>query len=168
MKYLLDTNVFIQAHRFYYPFDVFPAFWSWLEAEFNNGILISISLVLDELKGGKTKSENTDILYRWVVDSLGKCSFPEPDDDPTQTNFQKISEWIMDNRKFRNHAKEVFLNCADPWLIAKAKAEGYTIVTQEKSDPKSRKKIFIPDVCNQFNVPYIDTIQLIRVLGGKF
>ena len=28
--YVLDTSVFIQAHRLHYPFDVTPAFWDAL------------------------------------------------------------------------------------------------------------------------------------------
>ncbi len=57
---------------------------------------------------------------------------------------------------------------ADPWLIAKAKTGKLTIVTEETSDPKSRKKIFIPDICKEHHVPYINTIGLIRSLGGRF
>ena len=30
-KYLLDTNIFINAHRQYFPIDFCPAFWSFLE-----------------------------------------------------------------------------------------------------------------------------------------
>ncbi|QBG48559.1 DUF4411 family protein [Verrucomicrobia bacterium S94] len=45
---------------------------------------------------------------------------------------------------------------------------GRALVTQEKSDPKSRKKIFIPDVCCSSGVHYMSTIDLIRNLGGRF
>lgn len=29
-KYLIDTNVFIQAKNLHYGFDFCPAFWEWL------------------------------------------------------------------------------------------------------------------------------------------
>ena len=30
MRYLLDSNVFIQAKNLHYGFDFVPAFWDWL------------------------------------------------------------------------------------------------------------------------------------------
>lgn len=31
MKYCLDANVFVEAHRRYYAFDIAPPFWRALE-----------------------------------------------------------------------------------------------------------------------------------------
>lgn len=44
-KYLLDSNIFIQAHRMYYPFDVVPSFWNKILELSNKGIIISIDKV---------------------------------------------------------------------------------------------------------------------------
>lgn len=30
-KYLLDSNVFLQAYLVYYGFDIAPGYWDWLE-----------------------------------------------------------------------------------------------------------------------------------------
>ncbi|RRD03297.1 DUF4411 family protein [Arachnia propionica] len=35
--FLLDANVFIEAHRFYHAFDLVPSFWAWLERQFRSG-----------------------------------------------------------------------------------------------------------------------------------
>ncbi len=62
----------------------------------------------------------------------------------------------------------MFLDSADLFLIAKARVVGYTIVTEEKSAPKSQRKICIPDVCKEFNVRSINTMELLRKVRAKF
>ena len=39
-KYIMDTNVFIFAHRNIYPFDVAPSFWEQLVTKAADKILI--------------------------------------------------------------------------------------------------------------------------------
>lgn len=162
MKYLLDANVFIQAHRFYYPMDVFPIFWEWLKKENDNGLLFSLDLVYDELKIGE------DILAEWC-NKLDRASwFLSSEDEATQNSMSDIANWTIRQDKFKDTAKSEFLSVADPWIIAKAKTDNMTVVTQEKSKPESKSKIFIPDVCIAFDVNYINTVEMLRTLGGKF
>lgn len=49
MRYLLDTNVFIQARNLHYGFDFCPAFWDWLDEKNAEGVVASIDRVSDEL-----------------------------------------------------------------------------------------------------------------------
>lgn len=56
----------------------------------------------------------------------------------------------------------------DPWLVAFAMSNNWTIVTQEKSQAERKNRIKIPEVCNQFNVRYIETIQMFRELNESF
>ena len=162
MIYLLDANVLIQAHRFSYPMDIFPKFRVWLEEENENQNICSVTAIYEEMKAGK------DELANWAKSQNLDSWFLPVEDHDTQTKFGEIANWLMSNQQFKDHAKQSFLDCADSWLIAKAMTGNYTVVTQEKSDPKSKKKVFIPDVCNQFQVPHMDTLYLIRELGGKF
>jgi hypothetical protein len=74
----------------------------------------------------------------------------------------------MANAHYTQSAKEEFLSIADSWLMAKAKALQLTIVTEERSNPQKRNKIYIPDICGIYEIPYINTVGLIRVLGGQF
>ena len=37
MLYLLDANVLIGAHNYYYPIDRIPQFWKWLIGEGDAG-----------------------------------------------------------------------------------------------------------------------------------
>ena len=43
-----------------------------------------------------------------------------------------------------------------------------TIVTQEVSAPESKKEVKIPDVCDAFEVPCIDTFEMLEKLGAQF
>lgn len=57
---------------------------------------------------------------------------------------------------------------ADAWLVAFALSQGIPLITYEKSEPNSKKKIKIPDVCIQFGVSYHSTIDMFRLLGESF
>lgn len=46
--------------------------------------------------------------------------------------------------------------------------QGIPLITYEKSEPKSKKKIKIPDVCMHFGVSYYSTIEMFRLLGESF
>jgi len=48
--------------------------------------------------------------------------------------------------------------------VAFAKAYDNVLVTQEKPS-KTKAKVPIPNLCEQFNVPYVDTFQMLRRLG---
>lgn len=158
--HVLDSNIFIQSHRVTYPFDVFPTFWEWLEQEFDNGHVISIDMVKEELRKGK------DELTDWINDRDPSWFMPVSDKE-TQKHLATIATHVMESRQFRGPAKRKFLDGADPWLIAKAKADGLTVITQEKSDPQSKKKIFIPDICRTFNVECCNLVELMRILGAR-
>jgi len=58
MNYLLDTNIFIQAQKIDYPFDVFPGFWEWLERDLKGGVIHSIEPVFKEIKNGNDELSN--------------------------------------------------------------------------------------------------------------
>lgn len=160
-KYLLDSNVFIEAYRNYYPMDLFPKFWEWLESMNQKENICSTESIYEEIEDGK------DELANWVKDRKKGEWFLPDSDLTTQQNYSDMATWIM-GEKYKPHAKFDFLSKADLWLIAKAKTIGITVVTQEKSEPNSKRKIFIPDVCNNFGVSTINTIEMIRRLGGKF
>lgn len=46
MKYLLDTNIFIESKNRYYGFDIAPGFWEWLNRAMTNGDINSIKKCL--------------------------------------------------------------------------------------------------------------------------
>ncbi|MDF1569072.1 MAG: DUF4411 family protein [Spirochaetaceae bacterium] len=163
-SYLLDANIFIQAHRERYPFDVFPIFWEWLESENEKGTITSIDPVYKELN----PPSGTDELSAWTK-TLNKSQWFLPvDDEACQISFAEIANWTYRHPTYKQTAKDEFLDIADSLIIAKAKSMGITVVTQEKSSPNSRNRIQIPDVCREFDVPCINLLQLIRTLEARF
>ena len=62
--YVLDTNVFIEAARRYYAFDIAPHFWQMLNDHANHGHILSIDRVKVELERGK------DELAEWASGSF--------------------------------------------------------------------------------------------------
>jgi hypothetical protein len=160
LKYLLDANVLIQAHRFHYPFDIFPAFWEWLEQKNDEELIFLPDQIIAEILHGGDK------LADWVKQ---KDTWSIPcHTEVVQQKFSDLSNWTMSHSQFTQPAKNEFLSVADSWLIALAMTDEYTIVTEEKSSPNSKKRILIPDVCLEFEVDHCNTIDLIRTLSGHF
>ena len=163
-KYLLDSNIFIQAHRMYYPFDVVPGFWNKILELSNKGIIISIDKVKKEL----CETNNPDELSAWCEDKLDSSFFA--DSSSCVDIYSQIANWVHLNPRFLQSAKDEFLttDLADPWLIAYAKKHGLTIVTHEVSQPQRKNKIKIPEPCIYFEVRYLSPIEMFREIGESF
>ncbi|WP_051639621.1 DUF4411 family protein [Succinivibrio dextrinosolvens] len=58
-KYLIDTNVLVQAHRLYYQFDFCNGFWNWI-LTLNDGGCLGIDKVYEEI------IKNKDELANWI------------------------------------------------------------------------------------------------------
>lgn len=159
MNYLLDSNTFIEAKNRYYGMSICPGYWEWMIRSYQAGHVASIDMVRQELERGN------DELRVWVRDN--PQIFLEVSDDSTQTSFVEIAEYSA-SLAMRPGAIEEFLNVADPWLIAKARATGATVVTHERFVPDIKKKILIPNVCEHFGVPYMDTFELLYRLEAEF
>ena len=67
-----------------------------------------------------------------------------------------------------NLARRRFLDRADPWVIAHAIVNGGTVVTHEKRNPDASYKVKIPNMCERFNVNYIDAYQMLRDQGAAW
>jgi Domain of unknown function (DUF4411) len=63
--YLLDANVLITAHNFYYPIDTVPEFWAWLVHKGEAGDLKIPLENYEEVKDGSTDEEQ-DLLFAWI------------------------------------------------------------------------------------------------------
>ena len=69
MKYLLDANVFIEAHQRYYAFNLCPGFWKSLIWHHKQNRIYSIDRIELELKG------SGDDLYKWAATQLPSDCF---------------------------------------------------------------------------------------------
>lgn len=156
--YLLDTNVFIEASRFYYGFDIAPGFWSWLADPARTGQVASVHAVREELAKG------ADTLVAWTRDRPDSFWLPESDD--VVLAMAQLAAWATDPaRSFRQAAIDKFLDSADFRLIAHAMATGSVVVTREQPAPDSKISIKIPDACNAFKVRWTDPFGVYRALG---
>jgi hypothetical protein len=142
--FLLDSNIFIEAKNRYYGFDFCPAFWDFLDSEINKTTILTIKEIYNELSHGD------DDLASWIKVRKSSPFFISVDDEETQKEFSQIVQYVMDN--FSQAEANKFLDVADPWLIAKAKVLGATIVTQEVLAPTNTKKVKIPNICIHFGV----------------
>jgi hypothetical protein len=164
MEYCLDTSVYTQAHRTYYAFDLAPGFWRSLRIHADNGVITSpIAVFLEIVKGN-------DELAEWVKDNKG-ILFSEPDEKVVEI-YRQIADFANSNYQ-DEHWIRSFLDGADPWVIAHAKAYDLIAVTMEGNkgneeiSPKSKRfigRIKIPNMCGHFGVKCVSTFELIRAL----
>lgn len=159
--YLLDTNVFIEAQNRYYANDICPGFWHWLDHAMVAGNLASITSVYDELADGD------DFLAKWVLDRKDSGWFLDITDMQTQQSFAEVVQFVESIQIYTRPHKDAFLSKADPWLIAKARTNGFEVVTHESFNANTTK-VKIPNVCQNFNIDHHDTFQVLRKLAASF
>jgi hypothetical protein len=161
LGFALDANVFIEAARRYYAFDLAPLFWDSLINQAANGRIRSIDRVKQELERGK------DSLADWINKKFSD-NFASTDDEDIVKCYGEIMKWVKNQDQFSDAAKYDFAGVADGWLVAYAKVKGYWVVTHEIMNIEIKKKVPIPNICKAFNVPFVDTFEMLRSLGVRF
>jgi hypothetical protein len=159
--YILDANVFIEAARRYYAFDLAPGFWKSLEEYATNGRVKSIDRIKKELDRGK------DELTNWV-NSHFSHAFVSTDEVMVIEAYKEIMNWVNTQSQFFDEAKAEFADGADGWLVAYAKVKSYVVVTHEVPASDVRRKVPIPNVCQEFKVCFVDTFKMLRDLGVQW
>ncbi len=160
-QFVLDACVFIEAARRYYAFDIAPKFWDSLIAEAENGKVCSIDRVFQELKQGG------DELSDWAKKRFRKWFFSTAQ-TPVIKQYCHVMKWVENNQQFEAVAKRQFAEGADGWVVAYALVHKSVVVTQETPRPDIKRKVPIPNVCQQFQVQHIDTFAMMRKLGIVF
>ncbi len=145
--YSVDTSAILHAWLRAYPPANFPAFWTKIDGLINTGDLIATEEVLIELE------RKDDDVYKWAK---ARNQMVITIDEPVQVAVQEIlgtHPRLLDTRKSRSSA--------DPFVIAVAKINGATVLTQESRSNRDSKPN-IPDVCSALGIPSVDLIQLIK------
>ena len=160
--YLLDANVFMQAARQYYAFDIAPLFWQALLTQAASGRVRSIDRVKDEIDKGK------DDLKQWANGGFHRWFESTGQDDVVEA-YREIMVWAYNQSQYTNSAKAEFArhDNADSWLVAYAKARECVVVTHEQFDANVKRRIPVPNVCRAFDIRYDDTFQMLRALGVR-
>lgn len=159
-KYLIDSNIFITAHRQIYPFDIAPGFWEQMINKAADKIIIIENIDKELLRG-------EDELTEWYSNNKDKFEVLAIPESEVFESYGKIINNINENQQYNPSAKHEFASVADSWLCAYGLAYDYTIVTLEKYQEGSKKRILIPNVCKDFNISYIDLLQFMREIGFR-
>lgn len=162
MEYVLDANVFIQAHRVYYAFDLVPAYWCFL-VDAGEDSVQSIDHIYNEIVRLDDKKLPVDDLADWAMNEAPGI-FKSSGQTEIIEAYRDIMKWAVNCQQFSDAAKAAFADGADAWIVAYASAKGLTVVTQESFEPNIRRKIKIPNVCEAFGVSWVDTFTMLRNL----
>lgn len=163
--FLIDSNALITPFRFYYAFDLVPPYWKELKKHLDSGEEVILDAVKDEIEKGQ------DDLSKWLS-SVSHLAIVPKITEQTVKEYQNVMQFVASSGYYTERALTTWApeNIADPWLIASAKANGYTLVTQEvrsrglsKKTPNRSAKI--PDVAEYLGVKAIDIFEMMRRLG---
>ena len=158
--YLLDSNTYIQAKNLHYQMSFCPAYWEWLDMQYQASVIASIQPVYEELVSGD------DELAAWVKER--KTQFVAVSSDNIQEKFAEIAQYVAEQEGKKHEHIAEFLAHADPWLIATAAVNGATVVTHESLVPENSTKLKIPNICQVFQVPFLNTFKLLQDLEARF
>lgn len=157
-KYLLDSNVFIQAKNLHYGLDFCPAFWDWLIQQNASGRVASIEKVSDELLAG------ADPLSDWAKER-GTGFFLVPGNELLPALTQ-VSTWAT-TQGYAPAAVATFLQVADYWLVAHALAHQLVVVTHEVP-AETVRKIKIPNACLGLSIQCVSPYEMLRRERARF
>lgn len=156
IKYLIDSNVFIQAAKLYYQYGFCPGYWDWIKTINPDGML-SIKQVYSEIVKGN------DWLKSWVLPQ--KKSFVDFDAS-SAVYIQRIRDILI-----RDNIDEAKINefldgtKADAYLLAYAKAHDCIVISHEVTISKIKTqshKVQIPNVALDLGVKVIPIYNLMR------
>lgn len=161
-SYIVDSDVFISAKNSYYAFGFCPGFWDGVLHHHAHDRVFSIDRVRAELLSGSPQED----LVLWVKQHVPATFFLETGAREVVEAYQAVMLWAQRHGRFSDAAKAKFATGADGWLVALGQVHGAVVVTNEVSEPESRKSIKIPDVCIQFGVDYVNTFEMLGAVPG--
>lgn len=154
-----DANVFIEASRRYYAFDIAANFWDGIIQHVMADRILIVDVIKKEIEKGK------DELKDWSETNLNKVVSSEVAE--TIKSYSEILAWVQAQDQFFDYAKSEFAAVADGWLIAHAKANSLIVVTHETFQRDVKKRVPIPNVCQAFDISYCNTFEMMRSLDLK-
>ncbi len=129
---------------------------------------MGVSSVLIGFAANVSLEKKTEQLLKWMKNVVPKEFFHSSGIDEVIQSYADIILWVERNSQYFESAKKKFAVGADGWLVAYAQIRNMTVVTSEQPAPSSKRKIKLPDVCNQFGVRWVDTFSMLRSLNIQF
>ena len=145
--YCIDTSSLIAAWQERYPIENFPSFWNKMDRLISDKRLIAPIEVLNEMK------KRSDELHAWL--KARPQMFRELDDAIQIEAVRVLTEFprLVGERKLRTSA--------DPFVVALARVENLSLVTDEKPTGNPNRPN-IPDVCLSLAMTSMSVLDLIR------
>lgn len=163
--FLVDSNSFMTPFRRYYAFDLVPAYWDAIIEPIKDGKIVVLDMVRDEIAKGE------DDLAKWIA-NVDELKIIQHVNGATVNKYQEVLQFVATSGYYKESAFSTWAqgSVADPWLIASASANGYTLVTEEigtgvLSTKQQQKAAKIPDVAGKFEVKTINIYEMMRRLG---
>lgn len=148
--YSLDTSSLIDAYRFLYPMENFPALWQELEKLIRDDRLKMSEFVFAEAMQDK-------VLDEWCREKSLKPYLELKIDDSDQQEVRKILSRYPGMLNIKKGTSG-----ADPWVIALAmKFQNSVVVTEEKSTGNLQHPR-IPDVCKVSNIECVTIAGVVK------
>lgn len=155
--YCFDSDALITPWRFYYSEALAPSYWNCLAELAKQKVFFCPEEIYKEI----TTSE--DGLSGWLKDISFVVQKPnEAVQEKMIEIMQQFPTGFVDVKKSKSGG--------DPWVIAHAWHENAIVVTKErpKQNQPNSKKYNIPDVCEHFNIPWIDDFEFLKRLKVQF
>ena len=156
LKYSIDTSMLIHAWYVVYVPARIPSFWKCLDGLIQRGVIRAPFEVKKELwrqqeeKEKEAESAQQD-LYRW---------FSQRDEFFVKATEETLAYASEITKRFQKLVRKTTLReVADPYVIALARAESCTVVSQEKRKPKT---VNIPSVCEYYGIRHIDLFDFVK------
>ena len=144
MVYVIDTNYLIIPHDHYFP-EVFVSFWDTIDELIEEGTLVSINEVKEELKAKRIRDHWLDIDSRANGKFFKELINGEHECIPLIESLPLYKEEFGNGRTLENEWGNYATAVADPWLIAYGWKHGAVVITNESIE----KDHNIPHVCDE-------------------
>lgn len=157
MIYLFDCNSLSNILNHYYQ-DRFPSFWDKFDEMVEAGKIISVREVGNELTG-KFEEDKIERLKKQNDDFFR---------NPTSEELAFITRIYSVKHFQQNLDKKRILRggfFADPFIIAAARAENGTVVSEEEIKPNAAR---IPNICHHFEIHCIKLEGFLTEMDWKF
>lgn len=156
--YVFDTNSLIVLFNHFY-LDRFPSLWARFDELIVSGEIVSVREVYNEIVAYANVNSR---LVQWAKGHRELFEQPSVEEMGFVAQIFSVAHFMALIRK-----KETLEGrpVADPFLVAKAKVENTTLVTQEERRENAAK---IPNVCEHFGVQYTNLEGFMEREGWQF
>jgi hypothetical protein len=143
VTYVFDTNAFSQLFHSYYR-GRFPTLWSQFDDLIANGSITSTREVSREIEDDRVQA-----LRDWARNNKGLFPVPTAPEAAFVAQIFSVPHFqqIIEQKKLLKGGKN-----ADPFVIARAHVNGWTVVTME-TEPRNGARI--PNICRHFRIPCV-------------